>query len=235
MKLAVVTVVLGKDYREQAEITHPSLRDYAQRIGAEFIRIEDQKISKLPYFEKLRLHDVLADHDRAMFLDSDIIARYDCPSLFNVVPPDLLGMYDGGLLASSQEQEVHRSILTQAMREYYGLPLPDHWKGEFYNTGVIVASRCHRDLFKMPDKEVALPCLDQAYFDAMLLHNRIPVFDIGYRFNRMYYVDKVVKKHRLCSYIVHYAGIRNFDNMARRDLALWAMARRTPDIFLERP
>ena len=64
---------------------------------------------------------------------------------------------------------------------------------------------------------------DQAYLNMMLVtQNALSnVFDIGYKFNRMYYVDQKVKEHRLQSYIVHYAGIQDLIYGIQCDLKIW--------------
>jgi lipopolysaccharide biosynthesis glycosyltransferase len=231
MKLAVVTLVLGDRFKELAKVTHPSLQSYAGRIGADFVVITDQRISKFPHFEKFRLYDILAEYNRVIFLDTDTIVRHDCPNLFDIVPQDRVGMYGEGFMANEQEQAVHRRVMEQSLHEYYNAPPPAEWNREFYNTGVIVASQCHKDLFIPPPKELPLDYWDQAFMNARLTMEKIKVFDIGYRFNRMYYVDKVVKQHRLYAHVVHYAGVPNCIELAKRDLSLWAVYRSTPEIF----
>ena len=222
-------MVLGDNFKAMAKVTHPTMRAYADRIGAEFVVIGDQKLSALPYFEKFRIGGLLDEFDRILFLDTDTIVRHDCPSLFGVVPQDKLGMYGEGFMASPEEQKVHAGILGAALREYYGKGLPASWKNEFYNTGVVVASRCHKGLFRPPEKEVRIEYWDQALLNARLVMEGVAVHDIGYLFNRMYYVDKVVKYHRLHSYIVHYAGIPNFLGTAKRDLEIWKVCQRLPN------
>lgn len=220
---AVVTLTLGKDYEEQADITHPSIKQYAVKIGANFIDIRDQKIATYPYFEKFRLHEILEQYERVIFFDTDVIIRKDCPNLFNMVPFEKLGMYDEFALANIDERLVQIQMVDQAMYEYFGEPLSCELT-RFFNTGVTVASNIHQSLFVKPKKEILMPYLDQAYLNALFVRENTPIFDIGYHFNRMYYVDKAVRPHRLRSCIIHYAGVRNFDNQARADLMCWTLA-----------
>lgn len=222
MKYALVTITLGKDYEEQADITHPSMMHYANRINAEFIDIRDQKLSQYPYFEKFRLYEILEDYDRVLFLDTDVIIRKDCPNLFNMVPFEKLGMYDEFVLSNPDERFIQYQIVDRAMREYFGEPL-SYEMPRFFNTGVTIVSKVHRLFFVKPEKEILMPYLDQAYLNALFLKEDAPIMDIGLHFNRMYYADKVVKPHRLRSYIIHYAGIRNFDDLAKIDLMAWSL------------
>lgn len=223
MKYALVTLTLGKDYEEQADITHPSVMYYASKIGADFIDIRDQKLATCPYFEKFRLYEVLDDYDRIIFFDTDVIVRKDCPNLFYTVPFEKLGMYDEFALAGVQERATQCQIVNWAMYEYFG-EFCSCEVTKFFNTGVTVASKIHQPLFVKPEKEIPIPYLDQAYLNALFIREQTPILDIGYHFNRMYYADAVVRPHRLRSYIIHYAGIRNFDNQAKADLMAWVLA-----------
>lgn len=225
----IASLAIGDNFKAMAKVTHPTMQAYAARIGARFVAIEDQKTSTIPYFEKFRVRDLLDEFDRVMLLDTDTIVRDDCPSLFGIVPENMLGMYGEGFMGSPEEQKVHAGILSAALKEYYGESLPATWNNEFYNTGVMVASRCHQELFNAPEREVKIEYWDQALLNARLVVKKVPVYDIGYRFNRMYYVDKKVGSHRLHSYIVHYAGIPDFIGMAKRDLDIWKVFQSIPN------
>jgi len=134
-------------------------------------------------------------------------------------------------MGSIEEQKVHKKVLESALKGYYGVDLPATWQNEFYNSGVIVASRCHQNLFRPPDKEIEIEYWDQALLNARIIMEGISTYDIGYQFNRMFYVDKIISKHRLYSYVIHYAGMQDFLGVAQKDIAIWDSLSRIPDSF----
>lgn len=77
MRNAVVTLTIGERYKEIAEITHPVLKAYADKIGAEFVVID--KDHGLMHWEKFQIYHLLKIYNRIIFFDTDIIIRNDCP------------------------------------------------------------------------------------------------------------------------------------------------------------
>lgn len=226
---AVVTLAIGDAHQDLAKVTHPTMRLYAERIGADFVVItipEKGKKHLSPHYEKFQLYSVLDQYDRVVYFDSDIIVRGDCPDLFEMVPRKKIGMYDEFAMGNEEEKQKHRSVMGNACSAY-GIDCDDFFREFlFYNTGVMVLSKDHRDVFLPPEKEA----LDgQNYWEQPLINIRIKynwheVQDLGYKFNHMYYVeDKEGVDPRLDSYIIHYAG-RGLaaKEMAEKDLTAWA-------------
>ncbi len=214
------------------KITKPLLERYAKRVGAEIISISEQKISKTyPHYEKFIIREFLKDFDRVLFLDADTIIRHDCPNLFEMVPESALGMYDEGLLTNPEEKAVHKETMKLAFSQHCDIDLPEDWNGRFYNTGVILASKQHQDLFIPPRFESFDNYWDQSYFNTILIQKKPEIFDIGYKFNRMKYVDPKLSEHRLRSYIIHYAGILNAGPIMTKDIELWNAFELNPKLF----
>lgn len=93
MPCLVLTIAVGPEHQRIAAVTHPSLRAYARRIGAEFLSIDDSTTTT-PHWEKCQLARLLETYDRILYLDTDLIVRDDCPNLFDVVPPAQLGAFN---------------------------------------------------------------------------------------------------------------------------------------------
>jgi lipopolysaccharide biosynthesis glycosyltransferase len=216
MGTVLLTIAIGQCYARLPGIR--TTRNYAEKIGAKFVLMTSPTSAANVYYEKFHMHDLLGEYDRAIILDADVIVRNDCPSLFEVVPEDKIGMYDEHALATEEEKRVHRDV----MREAFSLLGARPFKAtSFYNGGVIVASRAHRDAFRKP-KEVAMRYWDQPAINIGIQREGIQVHDIGYNFNRMPYVDGRVPGSRLDCYVVHYAGITNkLGEVMERDLAKW--------------
>ena len=83
MRTAVVTLTTGPVFEAMAEVSHPTLKAYAERIGAEFVVLSDEDAARhsTPHWAKLKLGDLLNRYDRIIYLDTDILVREDCPDL----------------------------------------------------------------------------------------------------------------------------------------------------------
>ena len=97
MKKLVLTIAIGDEYQQIAKLTHPTLKAYAKRIGADFHSINETRISKTsPHWEKFQIYDWLKEYDRIIYIDTDIIVRDDTPDLFEEVDYMKLGMFNEG-------------------------------------------------------------------------------------------------------------------------------------------
>jgi len=214
MKTAIITIAIGQNHQSLAKLTHPTLEAYAKRIGADFIVIDQQQISQTtPHFEKFQIYYYLNVYHRIIYMDTDLIVREDCPNLFDIVPEDKLGAFNEGRFAD-------RSGAIQAIKQQYNVQL--NWDNDYYNTGVLVISRCHKHLFVKPMNEIS-NFYEQSFLNLMFKKSKVEIFELEYNFNRMTVLD-FVGKHRLASYIVHYAGCPNIGtvfNLVEKDLASW--------------
>ncbi len=232
MKTAIVTIAIGSRYQELAKLTHPTLKAYADKIGADFVVIDKQ--SNTPHWEKFQLYDLLVKYQRIIYLDTDLIVREDCPNLFDLVPETKLGIFNEGRFADRS------GSLMEAHKEY-NRPFPKKWDGTYYNTGVMVLSRRHRQLFKLPQKIVSLGMFEQGYLNMLMLEmdndhaHEERIEELDYKFNRMPLADSYCGIHRCDSYIVHYAGAPpqvDISRLIKEDFANWE--KHKPDYKYER-
>lgn len=218
-KLAVLTIAMGEHYQKLSKITHPTIKHYADKIGAEFIVIDQQKISQTtPHWEKFQIFNLLNVYDRILFIDTDIIIREDAPNIFDEVPDTELGLFN-----EAPWTDRSKELLIDTCKAYD--TKLDGWDGKYYNSGVMVISRCHKHLFKKPDKEV-FNFYEQTYLNMIFALNKPKIFDISYKFNRMCCLDRFLGDSRLDSYFVHYAGIPNYSlvlELVPRDIAQWKL------------
>lgn len=224
-KNLVLTITTGKFHQALGKITIPTISSYAKKIGAEFRCLTEVSVATTSFFyDKFVIGNLLENFDRILFLDADVLVRQDCPSLFDLVPAEELGMFNEGLLTTDKERDWHADCMKRAFQEY-GVPFSDAWDGRFYNTGVMVVPKSMKSLFTKPEHEMLDNYREQAYLTMVLLTTGSinNVFDIGYKFNRMYYVDPKVKESRFKSYIMHYAGLRTSEILhdIKRDLFVW--------------
>jgi len=214
---AIVTIAIGDEYRKIAELSHPTIKKYADRIGADFICIDKRGISQTtPHWEKFQLYDILGKYDRVIYIDTDMIVRDDCPDLFEIVPEEKLGMFEEGQFTDRSKE------LMIDICKNYGITLP-RWNGKYYNSGLIVMSKRHRELFLKPEKEI-FSFYEQTYLNAVISRDKVDMLDLDYKFNRMTCMDRFIGEHRLGAYIVHYAGYPNLNiviELIKKDLDKW--------------
>lgn len=209
---AIITVTIGKKYERIAAVTHPTLRSYADKIGAEFIIINNKTEEDIvPHFAKLQCQELLMKYDRIIFMDTDIIVRADCPNLFEVVPPEKVGIFMEGQFIPRRKMDLEMASRTYST-PILGIKSPEDWKGEYYNSGVMVVSRCHRTIFTPPDfdkmrkVEGAWDYGEQGWINLQLINGSVPIHRLSHRFNRMSVMDEITGEHRLMSFVIHYAG-----------------------------
>ena len=170
-----------------------------------------------PHWIKFSVYELLREFDRIAFIDADIIIRPDTPSLFDVVPEDKFGIFNEG-------EYTPRSMCIHEVRKVFAVDIKN-WNGsDYYNTGVMVMSKCHRYLFKITEeiKPLRNAFGEQTYINMKLMANNVKIFPLHFKFNRMSIMDRITGMTRLDSYLVHYAGDGDklFEKMDR-DIEQW--------------
>lgn len=202
---AILTIVSGEKYNEIWKRVEPYFISYAEKCDADLIVMGEGDVPS-PHWMKFGIYDLLhKKYDRIAFIDADILIRPDSPSLFDIVPEDKFGIFNEGFYTP-------RSMCLHEVKKVYNVDLKD-WNGaDYYNTGVMVVSRCHRHIFKInaPVKDLRNSFGEQTYLNMRIIQSQTPVFPLHYDFNRMCIMDRLTGMTRLNSYFIHYAG---FDSL----------------------
>lgn len=194
-KTAVFTISTDTYFKELAKLTHPSIKAYAEKIGAEFINIsQPNNTFANQKWLKFEVFSLLNKYDRIIYFDTDLIIREDCPNLFEKVPEDKLGI-------AIESRYVSRASEMHSAMKFFEIPL--EWKGHYYNSGVMVLSRRHRQYFKLP-KDFNKFDNPTAYINLIIQKEKVKTVDLDWRFNRTSYMDEKVGMTRFDSYILHY-------------------------------
>ncbi len=176
---AVVTLCIG-DADKLGEITHPSFKAYADRIEADFIVINTPKLNlNYIHYEKYQIYDLLHDYERIIYLDTDIIISPKCPNLFDIIPEKQFGAF-----VVSKHTYFHDG----AIKDIQKLLGDISWKREYINNGVMVISKCHRELFQKSNELLVWASEKRNFPDQTILNYHlqklgIPIYNIGYKFN----------------------------------------------------
>jgi len=215
-KNLILTISIGEIYDEIAKITHPTIQAYADKIGADFLAITKTSCST-PHWEKLiQIYELLNKYERILCIDTDILIREDAPNIFDVVPKSHLGILNEAPFTQDRKFSLVKAC------EDYSIKLPN-WNGKYYNTGVMVISRIHKNVFKKPDQEL-FNFYEQGYLNAVIHKNETWVHDLDYKFNRMSCFDQVTGEERFSGYFMHYAGFPNLNmvhNLIKQDKEKW--------------
>lgn len=215
MANALVTVATGT-YQQLLDISGPLFQKYAGRIGAELIVIRDTTKSWWG-LEKLRVQEICKRYDRTIFVDADIIIDINADNLFDVVPVNAIGMHDDySKLAEKQATEwiqPTRDLVLSSQRESGVYPT-------VFNTGVIVASRMHANIWKEVHRPLTTHhCAEQfwvehqCYINGYILHSLDETYNWQYWFRHFRTKQPQFKHYANCS-------MRNRLAYMRRDLCL---------------
>ena len=218
---AIFTISIGNDYKKIAEITHPTIKAYADKLGVEFISLSEKDFTfntNQPHWCKLQaFRNLLSKYDEVAYIDTDIIIRKDSPDIFKEA--------NGKFAAFKESQFTDRTasfIQYMRMVEY---PYIKDWKSSYYNTGVMVANKSHINVFSEPNSYVE-HFYEQSYINLQLEFLKTDVHNLHYNFNRMTCMDNITGESRFSSYFIHYAGLSSggvefLTKLIKEDLAVW--------------
>ncbi len=239
MKRVVVTSVIGAAHAKLAEVTLPTIRAYADRMGAD-VKVLDavlpEHAGQTGHWAKFAIHGLLDAYDEALWLDADIVASPRAPDIFEAA---------GGALAAYPEGDVVERA--GQFKEYYrllrGHALAFGKQIRYFNSGVVVIPREARDIYKVPDlPEIELTTrLKQEqpwrfFYDQNLLNARIAETDhrilaLSNRWNFMHVPSIAAgdpwEKRTEVAHLIHYAGLLGCMetdqvlDLARADLRKW--------------
>lgn len=186
-KRAVVTLAIGEQYLEQLEVARPSMLAYADKIGADFIAITEEKINGMfPNLEKFQIAEILDNYDRALYLDVDILVHPNCPDLFDMVPVDALGVVPDTPDAVWGNLNRYPDIM-RIQNDLGDIG----WRSGYFNSGVLVLSKIHKEMFLNPEDRTKTKTQfrDQTLlnyrFQKLLQSGKSKIFILNKAFNAM--------------------------------------------------
>ena len=169
-----------------SNLTWSSVSNYAQRINADYVRIHGDE------WNKTQVKDFFRTYQRILLVHSQTLIREDCPDLFQIVPREKIGVFNEGKYVGKFD---FKNILDQKNG--------DSWNGEYYDSGVVVASKIHKELFEVHDvHDQALSFEDQ--FNLNIYLKKPLIHELAYKFNHMHYVDEIHGMPRHSSYVMQY-------------------------------
>lgn len=204
----IFTQSSGFVYSQYTEYTVPLMKRYAEKIGADLLHDHLDKKPKYPLFGKFKVGDLLGEWDRVLFLDCDILVRPDSPDIFGIVPEGRFAALNEGSWCGSGDIEPRRDLLDKAATAF-GISTTDFdMTTGYFNGGVFMADRVHKDLFDMPsdNKFMEEVTAEQNVINLRLAQKGHKTYSLPLCFNAMpwrwstHYIDD--------NYFIHYAGMK---------------------------
>ena len=217
MKL-LITTRADEGVAEKASMSHPLFKEYAERVGADFMVLDHESGCKegngrwhYRIFKHRELHE---EYDRILLLDTDLLLLPDCPNIFEIVDYDKIGtvLEDRG---SRRGDRLHRMMAIQQQHGDIG------WRNKYINNGVFLSSKCHKDIYETFDGSYWLGSgQDDVHMGYKIHKLGFEYHDLGYKFNHMTMFSERWNNSpdRFASHIIHYAGVGIFDSEATSDL-----------------
>jgi hypothetical protein len=205
MTTAVITAAITDAGREMHQVSGPNQKRYADRIGAQYVVIDNDNISpSYPLAAKFQVHKIQPYFDRIVFLDVDLLVKTDCPNIFDEVPVGTVGMHD-----DFWHQRLWEWMYKE-FRELYdsqGWTEPIPTKLQCLNTGVVVCDKEHGDVWKPPTKPYPVThCSEQNFVNLNVHRAGYEVHLLPTEFNFQWWSHKSTF-HTTDAHMLHFAGL----------------------------
>lgn len=209
MKNAVVTVAVGKAL-EWLEISEPTMRAYAEKVGAEFVKLTGVTCPPYPQGEKWQLYDQFDTFDRILFVDADIVIRPGATDLFELVPEDRVGIYDdlpdmpgGYAWYFAETEQVQRDQGASGQALPYCL-----------NSGLVMSSRMHREIWRQPNFFRPTHCYEQHVINCRIRDAGFKLHRLSREIHWQWWSDKE-GRHKAAAQFVHFSGMKDHGERIR--------------------
>ena len=202
----LVTTRADDSIKELCDVTHPILREYAERCGADFSTLSHDPPFMTdddhPHFRILKVKELLEDYDRVLVLDSDMVIMPNCPNLFEVVPYDKIGsIYED----KGSRQLARRRTIGEVQMFFHDIG----WRQDYINTGTFLVSQIHEEIFDpYQGKYWTGWGSDDVHFGFQLNRLGMEVHELPFQYNHMSMFSEAwnYQADPLDSYIIHFAG-----------------------------
>ncbi len=212
MRLLMVTSA-DENIISSTKYTHPILKMFAKKWKVDFKVISTQHVFP-ESCRQLELYDIFEDYDRIFYIDSDTIINKNCPNIFDIVPYDTIGLVfeDKGSRLKNRRARIVR------IKEGFGGA--EHWITGYFNMGVFLISKIHRNVFTKVRGQLWGDRIGfaQTHWNYQMMKFGYKYIDLGYRWNHMSMFSEPWNgsPSRFDSHIIHYAGAARFPDKGTR-------------------
>lgn len=221
---AIVTGIFGADYWRIADVSLPTIRNYANRIGVDLVVLEQRSFPEWhPYWEKLALGRLLVGYEAVAWIDLDVVVHPEAPDLFKELHPQGFSAFDEGKFFVDRAEQLVQDA------EFYDLEnvITRVRPFTYFNVGVMVASRAVRSLFTPPRRVKPNSIMpEQTYLNLRMIETGFPFHDLTSKWNGLHSIHKPGERQDL--HIIHYAGwmkepdwVETMTDQMQMDLECW--------------
>lgn len=181
-------------------------------------------------FEKNQIYDLFNKYDRILRLDADILITSHCPNLFEIVPIDKIGIVFEDIGPKRKER---RKVIKEIQNELGSVG----WKTGYFNSGVILASEEHKEIFNLDHRIIEVIknlktryAKEQTFLNYKIRDLGFELFELDFKFNHILKIFNgpwIGNPNRYDSFIIHYAGNQKIKlrNMKSDFKKLWEKKR----------
>ncbi len=186
---------------------------YAERIGCDVVNLREERLAltvlrwrrrwRNLHLEKFQIYDLFEDYDRILYVDADVLIHPEAPNVFDIVPEKAFGAVNEYLGVEAPKREQEWLWMQRRLGALEKTPM------RYFNAGVMVASRQHRDLFAYRNRRFAAGRWpDQNTLNYYAYRERVPMCWLDEKWNCMpVFSDRFHDaEQRRASWMVHYAG-----------------------------
>ncbi len=212
---ALLIINIGE--HDSAIYSRPLMKLYCKKYGIDLVELTEPRIllqgddASYQYriFEKFQIYDVLNKYERVLRVDTDVLISPTAPDVFNCVPSDCFGVVYEDCGGRAEQRYSQMEIVAKS---YAAAPWGTR---RYFNSGVIVASHMHRDVFKLneQDREIIMHgqlggCKEQNLCNWKVRQSGCHLHELEFRFNHMSMFSGRWNgsPHRLDSFFIHHAG-----------------------------
>lgn len=213
MEKRLIVTRADENHKEVSEITHPIIKRYADKCGADFVILDDPKDLHMHY-RILQIYPMFEMYDKILSLDTDIFILNRCQNLFEVVPSGLIG----SIYEDQGSRKEDRRLRIKAVQKKNG---DVGWSVGYINTGVTLFPKECKEIFRYDDKKDLWDGLgfDDVWLGYQTHKLNYTIFELAYTYNFMSMFSESWNNNtsRFHANIIHYAGNGFYPLKSRMD------------------
>ena len=190
------------------DLTHPILKEYANRCGADFLVIRDMYKDFHIHYRILKFYELFDEYDEIYSIDTDTIIKKNCPNIFEVVP---VNYYIASVFEDVGSRKNDRRSRIRAVQKKFGDVGYDR---DYINTGSALFRKESKEIFNAKDSNSVWNGLGfddvELWYKIHKLGFKVYELPIVYNYMSLFQESWSGFKSRGEAFVIHYAGQAQF-------------------------
>lgn len=208
----IIVTRSDENIKEMTDITHPVIKNYAKKVGADFYVLSNPSPCKTGldphHYRIFECKELLEEFDRILCLDSDMLILPACQNIFDVVPETCIGVIFEDV---GSRLNARRDLIKKVQEQWGGVG----WTTGYINTGCFVISKQHGNIFETHNGSYWGEFgVDDIHLGYKIREKGHQIYELPFQYNHMTMFSEAWNNYasRFNSYIIHYAGKGVFDS-----------------------